>query len=244
MHRSRHRIYLSELRQHFWGKWSNIPLEGYACSYRITQLISMGTFNSLEMIFRPKSNWNPVMWHQGCTTPREPVRIEGDRADLPRGMVQFQSLDKYSKRMYFTVLQTGLVYSMWTFFGTKKRKEKKSKMRTKKKQKMFFFNLNILYLQHDYTNLFNTLDDGFWCPRDCHCTLCGVGKHVPCHLNLGPCGLEKKTWLWGTRPRWQVSSVTYCSCCALKSTDSNSWREIKTETYLSALSSKASEARM
>lgn len=47
------------------------------------------------------------------------------------------------------------------------------------------------YLQHDHTDLFDTLDDGFWGPRDCHCTLRGVGQHVACHLNLGPCGLEE-----------------------------------------------------
>lgn len=46
------------------------------------------------------------------------------------------------------------------------------------------------YLQHDHTDLFNTLNDRFWGPRDCHCTLRGVRQHVPCHLNLGPCGLE------------------------------------------------------
>lgn len=48
-----------------------------------------------------------------------------------------------------------------------------------------------LYLQHDHTDLLDTLDDGVGGPRDGHCSLCGVGQHVPSHLDLGTCGLEK-----------------------------------------------------
>lgn len=51
--------------------------------------------------------------------------------------------------------------------------------------------IHSIYLQHDHTDLFDTLDDGFWCPRDCHRTLGGVGQHVPGYLHLGSCGLEQ-----------------------------------------------------
>lgn len=51
--------------------------------------------------------------------------------------------------------------------------------------------ISVPYLQHDHTDLFDTLDDGFWGSGDCHCTFCGIGQHVPRHLNLGPCGLEE-----------------------------------------------------
>lgn len=47
-----------------------------------------------------------------------------------------------------------------------------------------------LYLQHDHTDLFDTLDNCVRCPRDCHCPLRGVGQHVPRHLDLSTCGLE------------------------------------------------------
>ena len=48
-----------------------------------------------------------------------------------------------------------------------------------------------LYLQHDHTDLLDTLDDGVGGPRDGHCPLRGVGQHVPGHLDLGTCGLER-----------------------------------------------------
>lgn len=48
-----------------------------------------------------------------------------------------------------------------------------------------------LYLQHDHTDLLDTLDDGVRGPRDGHCPLRGVGQHVPGHLDLGTCGLER-----------------------------------------------------
>lgn len=60
-------------------------------------------------------------------------------------------------------------------------------------------NVYLLYLQHDHTHLFDTLDDGFWGSRDCHCTFSGVRQHVPCYLNLGPCGLEHNNGLWVDR---------------------------------------------
>lgn len=49
-----------------------------------------------------------------------------------------------------------------------------------------------LYLQHDHTDLLDALDDGVGGPRDGHCPLCGVGQHVPGHLDLGTCGLQKQ----------------------------------------------------
>lgn len=54
-----------------------------------------------------------------------------------------------------------------------------------------------LYLQHDHTDLLDTLDDGVRGPRDGHCPLCGVGQHVPGHLDLGTCGLERLDVGWG-----------------------------------------------
>ena len=60
-------------------------------------------------------------------------------------------------------------------------------------------------IQHDHTDLLDTLDDGVRGPRDGHCPLCGVGQHVPGHLDLGTCGLERLDVGWGwSECRWQV----------------------------------------
>lgn len=47
-----------------------------------------------------------------------------------------------------------------------------------------------LYLQHHYTDLFDTLDDGLRGPGDSHGSLCGVWQHVSCNLDLSTCGLK------------------------------------------------------
>lgn len=74
--------------------------------------------------------------------------------------------------------------------------------------------IEILYLQHYHTDLFDTLDDGFWGSRDCHGTFCGVRQHVPCHLNLGPCGLEYSDGHLETLQHTSCAMHTHPICCS------------------------------
>lgn len=51
----------------------------------------------------------------------------------------------------------------------------------------------MLYLQHDHTDLFDTLDDGQRGPSDSDGSLSGVGQHVSSHLYLSSCRLHTQT---------------------------------------------------
>lgn len=48
-----------------------------------------------------------------------------------------------------------------------------------------------LYLEHNDTDLLDTLNDGLWGPCNGDGTLCWVGQHVPCYLYLSSCWLQK-----------------------------------------------------
>lgn len=48
-----------------------------------------------------------------------------------------------------------------------------------------------LYLEHNNTDLLDTLNDGLWGPCNGDGTLCWVGQHVPCYLYLSSCWLQK-----------------------------------------------------
>ncbi len=47
------------------------------------------------------------------------------------------------------------------------------------------------YLEHDNTDLLDTLNNGLWGPCNGDGTLCWVGQHVPCYLYLSSCWLQR-----------------------------------------------------